>query len=159
MEKYFHLLQFSVFIQTTYSAFSQNKAPGILWQQTIGGSNSDVLTSMALDSDKSVVLCGYSNSNVSGNKSNASFGGYDYWVVKLDPNGKTLWNRTFGGSKNDFAAAVISTSDGGYLLGGSSISDLSGSKNNKSYGFSYDYWVLKLDANGNKVWDRTLGGF
>src|SRR4051812_11004066 len=131
MNKYFHLLLIFIIIQTTHSAFSQDKAPGILWQQTIGGSNSDVLTSMVTGSDKSIVLCGYSNSNVSGNKSNASFGGYDYWVVKLDPTGKIVWNKTYGGNKNDFAAAIISTSDGGYLLGGSSISDLSGSKSNK----------------------------
>jgi hypothetical protein len=159
MKKYFNLLLLFVFIQTFHFAFSQNKAPGILWQQTIGGSNADVLTSMAIGPDKSIVLCGYSNSKVSGNKSDASFGGYDYWVVKLDATGSILWNKTFGGNKDDFASAIISTSDGGYLLGGSSISDKSGTKSNKSYGFSYDYWVLKLDANGNQIWDKTLGGF
>ena len=159
MKSYFNLLLVFVFIQTSYIAFSQNKAPDILWQQTIGGSNADVLTAMAIGPDKSIVLCGYSNSKSSGNKSHASFGGYDYWVVKLDANGSILWNRTFGGNKDDFASAIICTSDGGYLLGGSSISDKSGTKSNKSYGFSYDYWVLKLDGNGNKIWDRTLGGF
>ena len=73
MKRYFNLLLLFLFIQNSYFAFSQNKAPGILWQQTIGGSNADVLTSMAIGADKSIVLCGYSNSNASGNKSSSFF--------------------------------------------------------------------------------------
>src|SRR4051812_30275914 len=126
MKKYFHVLLLIIFIHPYYFAFSQIKAPAILWQQTIGGSDADVLTSMTIAANRSIVLCGYSNSNISGNKSDDSFGGYDYWVVKLDSNGNVLWNKTFGGIKNDFASSIICTSDSGYLLGGSSISDMSG---------------------------------
>jgi hypothetical protein len=113
---------------------------------------------MCIGADNSIVLCGYSNSANSGNKTSASFGGYDYWIVKLDANGNILWNKTYGGSKDDFAAAIINTADGGYLVGGSSISNKTGSKSSNSYGQSFDYWVLKLSADGSKVWDQTIGG-
>ena len=130
---YFLLL---LLLLTFYIGFSQSLAPGIAWQKTIGGNSSDVLTAMCVKADKSIVLCGYSNSGVSGNKSSNSFGGYDYWVVKLDASGNILWNKTFGGAKNDFAAAVINTSDGGYLVGGSSISNKSGNKSSICFGNS-----------------------
>ena len=158
MKKHIYLLLQSLLLLTFYTGFTQSTAPGIIWQKTIGGSSSDVLTAMCVKADKSIVLCGYSNSDVSGNKSNSSMGGYDYWVVKLDGSGNVIWNKTFGGGNNDLAAAVINTSDGGYLVGGSSISNKTGSKSSISFGKSYDYWVLKLDVNGNIQWDKTMGG-
>ncbi|GAB3299460.1 hypothetical protein GCM10027511_14730 [Hymenobacter humi] len=81
----------------------------------------------------------------------------DYWVVKLDANGTRQWDRTFGGSDNDFIEAAQQTPDGGYLLAGGSLSPISGDKTQPHYG-SGDFWVVKLDANGDKQWDRTFGG-
>src|SRR6476469_9626424 len=105
MRKHIYFLLQLFLLLTFYTGFTQSTAPGIAWQKTIGGSSSDVLAAMCVKSDKTMVLCGYSNSGVSGNKSNVSVGDYDYWVVKLDGSGNVLWNKTFGGSKNDLAAA------------------------------------------------------
>ncbi|QMU29522.1 T9SS type A sorting domain-containing protein [Adhaeribacter radiodurans] len=79
------------------------------------------------------------------------------------------WDKTFGGSVNDYFSASAPTLDGGYLLGGSSYSTKSGDKSevnkgdvNCSFGPCYytseDFWLVKTDANGKKVWDKTLGG-
>ncbi|MFO0485605.1 MAG: T9SS C-terminal target domain-containing protein, partial [Sphingobacteriia bacterium] len=69
------------------------------------------------------------------------------------------WDNTLGGSNWDDLWFLQQTSDGGYILGGWSWSDadIAGGKSENSRG-SYDYWVVKLDANGNKQWDKTLGG-
>jgi len=158
MRKRSHLILLFILMLASYVGFAQGTTPNITWQKTLGGSGSDVLKAMCVGSDKSIVLCGYSNSGTSGNKSNSSFGGYDYWVIKLDASGNVMWNKTFGGGRDDLASAVINTSDGGYLVGGSSISNKSGTKTSDSYGNSYDYWIVKLDGNGNVQWDRTMGG-
>ncbi len=153
-----YLLAFTVSVMAARQVQAQTKtAPSIVWEKTIGGNGSDSLSALCIDKSKAIVMCGSSRSSVSGSKTQDSVGGYDYWVVKTDSSGNIIWNKTFGGTKNDIASAIIATSDGGYLVGGTSISDLSGSKSSNSFS-SNDYWVLKLDVNGNKVWDITLGG-
>lgn len=131
----------------------------IKWQQTIGGTAQDVMTSVCIDADSAIIMCGYSNSGKSGNKSSNGFGGYDYWVVKMNARGIIVWDKTFGGDKDDYAAQVIATRDGGYLIGGTSISPKSGNKTSVCYINSADYWLVKLDKKGNKVWDKTYGGW
>ena len=134
--------------------FSQ--APSVIWQKTVGGSNTDSVSAISIGANNTFVVCGSSNSKKSGNKTQGNAGGFDYFVVKMDFAGNLLWNKTFGGSKDDFATAIIATSDGGYLVGGTSISDKSTSKSTASFKKSKDYWVIKLDANGNKLWDKNV---
>src|SRR4051812_7289211 len=99
--------------------------------------------------------CGYSKSNHSGNKTEDSRGGSDYWVIKYF-NNKKQWDKTIGGSGDDVLKAALSTSDGGYLLTGYSNSGISGEKTKNSKG-GYDYWLVKLNSKGNIQWDKTIG--
>jgi hypothetical protein len=134
------------------------------WDRTFGGNEAEQLTSLQQTSDGGYILGGFSFSGISGDKTEASRGGWDYWVVKLDGTGNKEWDRTFGGSRWDYLFSLQQTSDGGYILGGRSLSDISGDKTEINKGFcgeiicSYDYWVVKLDGAGNKEWDRTFGG-
>jgi hypothetical protein len=82
---------------------------------------------------------------------------WDYWAVRIDGQGRVLWNRLFGGSGGDQLFDLQPTSDGGFVLGGWSSSGVEGTKTSPNYG-GYDGWVIRLDANGNKLWDRTFGG-
>lgn len=83
----------------------------------------------------------------------------DYWVIKIDSIGNKEWDRTYGGTSSwNSMAAIQLTSDGGYLLGGSSWSDKGGDKKENSRGKG-DYWIIKIDAVGNKQWDKTDGGY
>ncbi|WP_171036515.1 CBM96 family carbohydrate-binding protein [Dyadobacter sediminis] len=82
----------------------------------------------------------------------------DYIVVKYDVNGNKEWDKTFSGNKQDNLNAIIQTSDGGYLLGGSSNSDPGQDKTDNAYASSVDYWIVKISANGSKEWDKTYGG-
>ena len=91
-----------------------------------------------------------SDGNVTGNH-----GVYDYWVVKLDATGNIQWQKSLGGSNNDIAQSIHTTSDGGYVVAGYSQSIDGNSFGNHG---SYDCWVVKLDAAGNIQWQKSLGG-
>jgi hypothetical protein len=130
------------------------------WDRTLGGISLDVLNSLQQTSDGGYILGGesFSDADIAGGKSENSRGNGDYWVVKLDANGNKQWDKTLGGSDWDWLSSLQQTSDGGYILGGGSVSDadIAGGKSENNQG--RDYWVVKLDANGNKQWDKTLGG-
>lgn len=130
---------------------------GKIWDRRFGGTDYDHLAATIPTSDGGYLLGGYSYSGAGGDKSEASRGSYDYWVVKINADGSKAWDKRFGGSDSDQLSALIPTTDGGYLLGGSSASDADGDKSEASRG-SYDYWVVKIDAGGSKVWDRRFGG-
>ncbi|QNF32253.1 T9SS type A sorting domain-containing protein [Adhaeribacter swui] len=127
------------------------------WDRTYGGSNRDILTSLIPTPDGGYIAGGYSRSGKTGDKSNASKGATDYWLVKLNSQGTKVWDKAYGGNAADSLTALIATPDGGYLLGGYSVSGSSGDKSQGTKGSS-DYWVVKTDADGTKIWDRTFGG-
>src|SRR5690606_15307645 len=101
----------------------------------------------------------YSISDISGDKSegNRGQGLYDYWIVKIDGDGNKIWDKTVGGNDSDRLSRVTSTSDGGFLLAGTSYSPTSGDKSEDNRGLD-DYWIVKIDGDGNKIWDKTIGG-
>jgi len=134
-----------------------NAKGGEEWQKTIGGSGQDELTSIVRTRDGGFVLGGSSNSERSEDKTTTFYGGMDYWVIKVDREGKLVWQNSFGGIYNDELRSLVATQDGGYLLGGSSNSPEGGSKTAKGLGQS-DYWIVKLDENGKEQWQKTYGG-
>lgn len=129
-----------------------NGSGEIQWQKTLGGSGDDFANAAIGLSDGSFVIAGYVISNdgdVSGNH-----GAEDVWVIKIDGSGKLLWQKTFGGSFRDVGNDIAMTLDGGFVVAGqtnSSDGDVGGSRN------SLDYWVIRMDANGNKVWSKAMG--
>ena len=129
----------------------------IQWQNTIGGNGYDDLESVIQSSDGGYLLGSFSDSGISGDKSEASQGGYDYWVVKLDGFGNLKWQNTIGGSSDDNLYSIIRTFDGGYLLGGYSNSGISGDKTEATQGYT-DFWVIMLDGSGNTMWQNAIGG-
>jgi len=127
------------------------------WNMRYGGYGNDNLTTVIKTNDGGYLSGGYSNSSNSGDKTKSSQGKNDYWIVKSDKNGKKIWDKSFGGSGDDYLNRIIQTQDGGYLLGGSSLSGKTGDKTEASKG-NRDYWLVKIDKLGNKEWDKTYGG-
>lgn len=128
-----------------------------LWDKMLGGSQYDVLNALQQTSDGGYIFGGYSYSDSSGDVSENSRGGEDYWIIKTDSAGNKQWDKRFGGNITDELFALQQTTDGGYILGGKTISDSSGDISQVSRG-SYDYWIVKTDQTGNKLWDSRLGG-
>lgn len=139
------------------SAISHAQAPGIQWQNTISGGSSDYLKSVKQTTDGGYILGGYSNSGISGDKTEPTLGYHDYWVVKLDAAGSIQWQNTIGGSGFDYLESVQETTDGGFILAGYSNSGISGDKTELCQGGD-DYWVIKLDASGSIQWQNNIGG-
>ncbi|HMU69301.1 MAG TPA: T9SS type A sorting domain-containing protein [Chitinophagales bacterium] len=136
-----------------------NSTGGIMWQKTLGGTNDEWWSDLHQTSDGGYIVGGQSLSGLGGNKSEVSQGGFDYWVVKLNAAGGIQWQNTVGGSADDLLSSIIQTPDGGYLLGGTSSSGVSGDKTEGTMGVGYsDYWVVKLNAVGNIEWQNTIGG-
>ena len=127
------------------------------WDKDFGGNGDDELLSLQQTIDGGYILGGYSNSDSSGDKTQNTWGSYDYWIVKIDSLGNKQWDKDFGGTADDLFLSLQQTVDGGYILGGWSISDSSGDKSQPSWGAS-DYWIIKIDSLGNKQWDKDFGG-
>ncbi|MEL6865217.1 MAG: hypothetical protein AAFP19_12395, partial [Bacteroidota bacterium] len=127
------------------------------WDRRYGGSGMERPWSVKPTPDGGYIMGGWSNSDISGLKSDNSRGYDDYWVIKTDANGNPQWDRTYGGDTTDLMYALIPTSDGGYLMGGLSASNASFEKSDPRKG-DFDIWIVKIDALGNIEWDRSYGG-
>ncbi|HOK21331.1 MAG TPA: hypothetical protein PLO66_01410 [Bacteroidales bacterium] len=125
----------------------------IQWQKCLGGTSTDEANSIQQTSDGGFIVAGKTWSNdgdVSGNH-----GDRDAWVVKLSSSGNILWQKCLGGTNWDKAYSIQQTSDGGFIVAGSTESndgDVSGNH------VSYDAWVVKLNSSGDIEWQKCLGG-
>ena len=129
----------------------------LIWENSFGGSNSDNLHAVVQTADGGFLLAGTSSSGADGNKTNASFGSSDFWIVRTDSAGHKLWDRAYGGTGSDDLWRVRALPDGSFLLGGSSSSPASGNKTSPNFG-GYDFWLVHVDAKGDPLWDRSFGG-
>lgn len=128
---------------------------GTQWEVNLGGSGDESISAIAVDSFGNIFVAIASPSDISGNKTVASLGSYDYWLVKLSSSGAILWQKAFGGSGADLASSITIVNNEIFILGSSS-SDTSAYKSEMSKG-GLDYWLLKLDLSGNIIWDKTIG--
>ncbi|CAN5286548.1 hypothetical protein BH09BAC5_BH09BAC5_00320 [soil metagenome] len=111
------------------------------WSKTYGGAGDDQGWSVQQTSDGGYIIGGFTNS--------FGAGAEDYWMVKTDVNGIVEWSKTYGGINSDECYSVRQTSDGGYVLAGSTTSFGAGST---------DIYLIKTDAQGNAEWTKTYGG-
>jgi uncharacterized repeat protein (TIGR01451 family) len=125
----------------------------LLWQKNYGGSNDDRASSLSVTTDGSIIVGGTTNSwdgDIVGNHGNN-----DYWVIKLNNLGDLIWQKPYGGTSTDELKELITTTEGNIVLTGytsSNNGDVSGN-NGES-----DVWVLKVDINGNIIWQSCYGG-
>ena len=112
-----------------------------LWSKTYGGAANDYCNSIIETSDSYYLMGGVTYSYGAGES--------DFWLIKTDTLGDTLWTHTYGGSNWDDLNSIIETQDGCYLMTGYTYSYGAGAA---------DVWLVKTDANGDTIWTKTYGG-
>ncbi len=122
-------------VKTNSNGFTQ-------WRKNIGGEYSDRGYAATNTDDGGYAIAGLTTSY--GGRDN-----YDFYLVKTNSEGDVEFERNYGGEHNEIAYDVIQTSDGGYLLGGSTV----------TYGHrGRDWWIVRTDEDGEKLWSRYHGG-
>ena len=116
----------------------------VQWQKTYGGPGIDHALSVGLTSDGGFIVAGTTNS--------FGAGFVDAWVFKVDESGNVQWQNTYGGTGEDFAASVQQTSDGGFIVAGTT-SSFQGAPFGPLNG-----WIFKLSTTGSLEWSKTYGG-
>mgnify|MGYP000297037482 FL=1 len=124
----------------------------LLWEKSFGGTEIDEARAITSTTDGNFIIVGDTRSsdvNVSNNN-----GAADLWMLKISPEGNLLWEKTIGATGFDVARSVSKSQDNGFVISGSSRSSDGGYTNQGQN----DAWVLKTDANGNILWQKTVGG-
>ncbi len=125
----------------------------IEWRRYFGGTNNDRAHAVVQSADGGFVMTGFSESadfDISDSR-----GSYDFWVLKIDAEGTLVWERSFGGSGIEISYDIVKTPDNAYAIVGNTFStDTDISKNNGES----DVWLVKLDDQGNLLWENTYGG-
>ena len=123
------------------------------WESTLGGTGIERAQDIAKTNDGGYVITGSTFSNdvdISENNGEA-----DIWLVKIDSQGNLLWENSFGGAQFDASESVIASQDGGYIITGNSKSTSTDELTNAG---ENDIWLVKTDADGNMVWQKSFGG-
>jgi hypothetical protein len=136
-----------------YWAIKTDHTGTLEWSRFFGGSFTEVPSGVLETDAHNFIIVGSSDSN-DFNISNSK-GSYDFWIIKISPEGTLLWEKSFGGSEIDEAKAITRTNDGNFIIVGDTRSaDKNVSKNNGAA----DIWVLKVSSEGNILWEKTIGG-
>ncbi len=127
------------------------------WQLRLGGDGTDLLKSVFATADGGFVLGITSTSGKTGDKQEETRGGKDLWIVKLNAARQVQWQRSYGGEGDDDLVVIKQLRDGGYIVGSTSQSNALGDKTSAGQG-GKDLWILRLDSQGNIIWQKTYGG-
>jgi hypothetical protein len=111
------------------------------WTKTFGGTSSDYCNSVQQTTDGGYIITGYTSSFGNGSS--------DVYLIKTDGNGDSLWTKTLGGSNDDAGYSVQQTTDGGYIITGSTQDAVNGRA---------DIWLIKTNGSGTEQWSQTFGG-
>jgi hypothetical protein len=132
-------------------------AQDIIWQKDIKSNTQDFLSQVTTTIDGQYLIAGssiQSNKLQAGSKQN---NGYDLHLVKLNQQGEQIWEKYFSGQNHDFLSATVATENGDFILAGTSYSNKGLDKKEDSKGGS-DIWLVKINAFGDEMWQKTIGG-
>ena len=112
----------------------------VTWQKTYEGGNYDFASSIQQTTDGGYIVAAKTR--------NYSINDYDIWLLKLDSDGNITWQQTYGGTNEESVNSVQETTDGGYIVAGST----------ESFGVNTrSIFILKLYSNGGIAWEKTYG--
>ncbi len=132
-----------------------NKNFQVEWERNLGGSKNDYVSSVLVDPNGDFVFAGSSFSSDGDVDNNNNRKGWNFWILKIDKNGKLLWETILGGNAGEEATGIENSAEGGYIISGwTQSSDGDIDSNNGGT----DAWIVKLDNNGEMLWEQTFGG-
>jgi len=119
-------------------------AGNVTWEKSFGLSEfkPDAASDIITTPDGGYLIAGRSQS---GEDLNA-------YLIKIDADGNLLWQKTYGGSGGDNASSIKRTDDGGYIFAGATSTNATGGAND------YDFYLVKIDGQGNVQWEKRYGG-
>ncbi len=123
-----------------------------IWSEYFGGLNGDEIANAAIEDE-------YGNIYIIGRTNSTDFGfelkgGNDLLLIKLNPDGELIWKKNYGGSKPDLGFDIISDNRGNFILGGYTLSDNGNVNSSPQWA---DYWIIKINADGEIIWEKTYG--
>ena len=130
-------------VRVSLSGKNTDNSPTIEWQKTYGGSERDEADCIRQTVDSGYIVSGLTYSVDGDLDSTLRRGNRDSWILKLDKDGKLLWQKTLGVIDDDHAHTIMPTSDRGYVV---------------AVATPHDYLIVKLDDAGNFVWQKTFDG-
>ena len=130
------------------------------WQKSYGFQGNDIGISVIQTNDSGYLLTGVLDVTASGGQGNTSrhtqrHAGGDYWAIKVDASGSLEWSRYFGGNFTDTPEGIVQIEDDGFIIAGGSDSEDTDISSNIG---SYDFWVIRIAADGDLVWEKSFGG-
>ncbi|REH56607.1 hypothetical protein C7448_101649 [Tenacibaculum gallaicum] len=129
-----------------------DKSGNLFWEKSFGGTEIDEARAITKTNDGDFIIVGdtrSSDKNISQNN-----GGADLWAIKITNQGELLWQKNYGGSSFDVGRSIKKTSNGNFLISGSSRS----ADNNFTNKGQNDALIMKIDTDGNLLWQKTIGG-
>lgn len=129
-----------------------NHAGELQWKKSLGGSGEDYINSVIETPDHKYICVGYTNSTNYDITEN--YGHYDYWLMKFGNNGEIEWKKNLGGNSNDYGYSICKAEENTYMIAGYSESQ---DEHIQGHHGMYDAWLLKIDDNGNVLWQKAYG--
>lgn len=133
-------------------ALKLNKSGDIIWKKCFGSAGGENSRDIVLTTKNKLVFTNTARQN--GGDINGWYGMDDIWVFQTDLSGNMVWSKCFGGSDDDNVSDVAATADGGVIVAGYAKSTDGDITQPKGRG---DFWLLRLDENGNKLWQKSIG--
>lgn len=145
--------------QNSYYVINKLDEDGnIIWTKNYNPGGQNKITSIIQTNDGGYLIGGESiNTQTNLVRTGPFFGTQDIWIIKTDGLGNVLWDKSFGGSGYENNPQLFHSGDGNYYLASFSNSGISGNKTSNNFGES-DFWLIKTDLSGNKIWERNYGG-
>ncbi len=123
------------------------------WVQLFGGSEEDIAHDVIATQDGGFAVIGNTKS-IDGDIQDKSVAISDMLLLKYSSNAQLQWAKTYGGSQDDRGHSLVQMPDGGFTLLGYSMSSDMDASNNEG---QHDNWVVRVDAQGNLMWERSYG--
>jgi hypothetical protein len=120
-----------------------------LWENHFGSRYVDYGFSIVENRQNELIIAGTEGGFFNPTRTDFKNHDADISIVKTNSMGELIWYETYGGDGHDWAKSIIQAPSGGYYVCGSTQSEGAG---------SFDVFLMKIDENGNELWEKTYGG-